>query len=295
MSVQNTQYGETKVNNTAQNKATNSWVWIMLLSNVVFLLVLVTIGILALKVGNALPDGVDVLYIVGRNPDTETSDEEGKVWESDTQVNIFSTEYVNGEGKTTVVSQDGTKVIAPGTLSTYRFGTYNNGNMAMVYEIDVDFVLRIAGQKQEQYEFPLSVRLKTSNGVYVIGSESEWVNVTDATQAQHVSVLGANSYEEYELELLWAFEGGNDELDTMYGNMASQNGVELSFKINTYAEEHIDASAQGGTKINPDADNSKEEYGGDMRWVWFILLLTNTGILIFFVSFLMSKHIKKVK
>ena len=296
MSVQNTpQNGGNKKINTAKQSSLNSWMWMMLMANVVFVLVLMTLGIMALKVGNALPDGVDILYVVGRDPSFENIDDDGKVWTNDTQVDIFSANHVNGEGVTTVVSQDGTKVIAPGTLSTYRFGAYNNGNMAIMYQTDVDFTFRLAGEEQEQYEFPLSVRLRTEQGKYLIGGENRWIPVDEAVATNHVSVLGAGCYEEFTLELLWAFEGGNDELDTMYGNMAVEGGVELTFGINTYAEEHIDPSAKGGTPINPEANNDKQEYGGEVRWFWLILLMVNTGILIFYLSFLITRRMQKNK
>ena len=296
MSVQNTpQNGGNKKINTAKQSSLNSWMWMMLMANVVFVLVLMTLGIMALKVGNALPDGVDILYVVGRDPSFENIDDDGKVWTNDTQVDIFSANHVNGEGVTTVVSQDGTKVIAPGTVSTYRFGAYNNGNMAIMYQTDVDFTFRLAGEEQEQYEFPLSVRLRTEQGKYLIGGENRWIPVDEAVATNHVSVLGAGCYEEFTLELLWAFEGGNDELDTMYGNMAVEGGVELTFGINTYAEEHIDPSAKGGTPINPEANNDKQEYGGEVRWFWLILLMVNTGILIFYLSFLITRRMQKNK
>lgn len=294
MSVQNTpQNGGNKKINTAKQSSLNSWMWMMLMANVVFVLVLMTLGIMALKVGNALPNGVDILYVVGRDPSFENIDDDGKVWTNDTQVDIFSANHVNGEGVTTVVSQDGTKVIAPGTVSTYRFGAYNNGNMAIMYQTDVDFTFRLAGEEQEQYEFPLSVRLRTEQGKYLIGGENRWIPVDEAVATNHVSVLGAGCYEEFILELLWAFEGGNDELDTMYGNMAVEGGVELTFGINTYAEEHIDPSAKGGTPINPEANNDKQEYGGEARWFWLILLMVNTGILIFYLSFLITRRMQK--
>ena len=43
------------------------WVYIMLMVNIVFILLLMTLGIIALRVGNTLPEGVDVLFIVGKN------------------------------------------------------------------------------------------------------------------------------------------------------------------------------------------------------------------------------------
>jgi hypothetical protein len=44
-----------------------AWVWIMLMVNVVFLLLLMTLGIIALRVGNYMPE-TDVVFIAGKKP-----------------------------------------------------------------------------------------------------------------------------------------------------------------------------------------------------------------------------------
>ena len=62
--------GETKTQTRKQ------WVWIMLMVNIVFVLLLMTLGIIALRVGNSLPEGTDILFIVGKNPSVEMGDEE---------------------------------------------------------------------------------------------------------------------------------------------------------------------------------------------------------------------------
>ena len=105
-------------------------------------------------------------------------------------------------------------------------------------------------------------------------------------------MLGASSYETFTLELKWLFEGGNDELDTMYGDQSVEKGVSLRLGINTYAEQHIDPAAQGGTAINMDEEGNIE-YGGEVRWLWLILLFLNAGILIFYVSWLLNKRLRE--
>ena len=55
MSVQgNPQNGGNKKINTAKKGQGNSWIWLMLMANFVFILVLLTVGVMALKVGNVL-------------------------------------------------------------------------------------------------------------------------------------------------------------------------------------------------------------------------------------------------
>lgn len=263
------------------------WVWIMLMVNIVFMLLLITIGIIALRVGNYLPENTDILFIVGKNPSVEVGDDTKKSWESGQEVAIFQTSYENGEGVTTVVSEDGSALIAPGTEMSYRFSMYNNGNMAVWYETDIDFVLKIGGAKQTEYYFPLDVRLVSQSGQYLIGDEDEWVSVQNATISKHIGQLGSSSYETFTLELRWLFSGSDDELDTMYGNMSEEEGVSLTLRINTYAEEHLDPTATGGIRV--DVDGSQEN-GGTIRWLWLILLMANTAVLIFYIAWLLHKR-----
>jgi hypothetical protein len=192
--------------------------------NIVFVLLLMTLGILALRIGNSLPEGTDIVFIVGKNPSVDFEDGDGK-WLAGRNTNIFHAEYKNGEGKSTVVSQDGTKLIAPGVQTSYKFTMQNTGNMAVVYQTDLSFTLKIGDEVQENYYFPLKVKLLNDRGEYVIGDETEWVNVQDATLYSYPGLLGANSYENFEFLLNWEFEGGNDELDTLYGDLSAEKGV----------------------------------------------------------------------
>ena len=268
------------------------WVYIMLMVNIVFILLLMTLGIIALRVGNTLPEGVDVLFIVGKTPsvDIEDSNEGGGKWKSGKNVDMFKAQYENGEGTPTVVSQDGTKLIAPGTKTTYRFTMNNDGNMAVDYFTDLDFVLKIGNETVTDYQFPLQVRLLNDRGEYLIGNENTYEQVAKASLDQYRSILGAKSFETFELQLIWLFEGGNDELDTMYGDLSAEKGVTLTLTINTTAEESLDPTAQGGTKMEVEGT---EEYGGTIRWLWLIMLMINTAIIVFYVAWLMNKRVQK--
>lgn len=268
------------------NRARKQWVWIMLMVNIVFILLLMTLGIIALRVGNSLPEGTDILFIVGKNPSVEFEDSGGE-WKAGRTTDIFQAEYKDGEGKSSVISQDGTKLIAPGVQTSYKFTMQNSGNMAVVYQTDLEFVLKIGGEIQENYEFPLKTKLLNDRGEYVIGSETEWVDVQDAALYSYPALLGANSYETFEFILCWEFEGGNDELDTLYGDLSAEKGVTLTLQIKTYAEEAPDPTAQGGNRIEVEGT---PEYGGTIRWLWVTLLMINTAILVFYIAWLMNKR-----
>jgi flagellar basal body-associated protein FliL len=278
---------ETNTNNPKGTR--KQWVWIMLMVNIVFVLLLMTLGILALRVGNSLPEGTDIVFIVGKNPSVDVEDGQGK-WLAGRNTEIFHAEYKNGEGQSTVVSQDGTKLIAPGVQSSYKFTMQNTGNMAVNYQTDLEFVLKIGDEIQENYEFPLKVKLLNDRGEHIIGDETEWVNVQDAVLYSYPALLGANSYENFEFVLNWEFDGGNDDLDTLYGDLAAEKGVTLTLKIKTYAEEAPDPAAQGGNRIEVEGT---PEYGGTIRWLWLTLLMINAGILVFYVAWLMNKRASK--
>ncbi len=282
-----------KAEDNSKSGARRQWIWIMLMVNIVFILLLITLGVIALRVGNALPEGTDVLFIVGKNPSYTAGDDvdgEYKPWSAEKNVEIFRSEYVNGEGITTVASSGGDKVFAPGTTTEYVFTMQNNGNMAVVYETDLDFTLKVGAEKVDGKTFPVKVRLKNANGDYLIGGEDSYEKVYSATLSRHPGLLGANSYENFTLELFWAYDGEDDDLDTALGNLSAETGVTLTLKINTYAEEAPDPSAQGGTKVEV---GSTEEFGGTVRWLWLALLMINAAILVFYVAWLMNKRVNK--
>ncbi len=249
--------------------------WILAVALFTILLLLLTVGIVALRIENTLPDGKDIYFLVPRNPESHIEDKDG-VWKEQNVVDIFRSTYVNGENEMTVVSQDGNKVIAPGAVSKYEFCMVNGGNMAIAYNLKFSFVLKIAGEDANANSFPLSIRLTDTNGKYLVGSEEEWLSIPAGTAGEKEGVLGASSYEQFHLEIEWAFEG-NNELDTMLGNEATKSDIELTFTIDSYAEEHEDPSAQGGIWVS-ETSYEDYEFGGLIRWEWFAILLALLAI-----------------
>lgn len=265
------------------------WVWIMLMVNIVFILLLMTLGVVALKVGNAMPENVDMLFIVAKKPSVNVgsaSIDGVKKWESGKNVEIFKSSYQNGDGVFTVASKNGTKLFAPGTTAKYVFAMQNDGNIAVDYVTDLQFSLKIADKLVENSDFPIKVRLYNDRGEYLIGDKETYVSVFDAVNIGHIGLLGASSYDTYTLELNWPFDG-DDALDTALGDLSQEKGVLLTLKINVYAEEALDPAAQGGNKIEV---AGTEEFGGTVRWLWLILLMLNASILIFYVAWLLNKR-----
>lgn len=276
-------------NGSSTNK---SWAWMMLMVTVVFMLLLITTGIISIKGRDVLPENTDILFVVGKKPSFDIEDDEGKGWSSDRRIPIFKSEYVNGKGETTVVSQDGDRIFAPGTITEYVFTYVNEGNMAIAYQTDLNFVLSIDSIAVDATDFPVKVRLTNGNGEYLIGTETEYVQIKKATLNYHPGILGASSYENFTLEILWEYEGGNDELDTWLGDQAVDQNVTLNLNIRNYAEQASDPTQQGGTKYQ---GTDSEEYGGTTRYPWLILLMVCTALLIIYTAWLVIRQTKYKK
>ena len=268
-----------------------AWVWIMLMVNIVFLLLLMTLGIIALRTGNYLPE-TDLVFIAGKNTDVTVGDGEKPHWKANEDITIFKTCYANNEGIVTVNSDDGTALIAPGTDMHYQFTMCNNSNVAVLYEVDLDLLVHLGdllqGRDMEE-RLPVKVKLYSDSGEYLVGSKDAYVALADALVVKKRQLLGAESFETFHLDLAWAFEG-NDVDDTVLGDLSAEQDLSLSLFVDTYAEEHIDPAAKGGTRIDAAEDT---EIGGSIRWVWVLLLLVNTAVMIFYVSWLMNKRLQK--
>lgn len=262
--------------NAKKNEAYRNQIWIMFIIHLVFTLLLLTVGIISLVVGNTFPKDTDAFIIVGKNSQTNSTEETVK-WENQTRIDLFKINYVNDENVTTVASANGDKIFAPGAVIKYTFTMLNNANISLVYEVDVNFILKIGNEKEEVNNFPFKVRLYNDYGDYLIGSENEWEYITNA-EVKHLGNLGTNSYENYNLEICWEYDGENDDFDTQLGDYSSEKNVTILLEINSSAEESL-VSLEGGTKIDV-----KKEYVSNIlsKWLWFILLIINILILVFF-------------
>lgn len=276
------------------------WIWIMLMVDIVFMLLLLTLGIIALQVGGGLQDNVDIIFIVPYQYDFSVTDSVGKTWDSNTEVNIFQASYVNGEGVVTVQSQNGSSVFAPGSSTTYSFTMYNSGNAAVSGETNVSFQLIANGTLFTDYDnLPMLVTLYTvdENGITNYLVENKPLSA-ELLNNYKLTTLGANCYQQFKLELSWPYESGNDAFDTMLGDLSSvpsSSGVSLSLKISTTATAHSNPSATGGIPMQGNGATTSQEYGGTIRWLWLVLLMINAAVLIFYVAWLLNKRLADVQ
>lgn len=204
------------------------------------------------------------------NPGFEVSDD-NTVWSTDTQVEIFRISYENGEKVITVNSDDGEKVIAPGTENSYVFKLKNTGDVALDYTVEVDAYFLPGDVK-----IPVTARLSRYDGKWIAGGRESFAEVPELDAAEDMATLGAGKYTYYTLDWCWPFESGNDELDTMLGNMAVDEDLIFAIEIKTTATESDDPNA--GSGITP------PQTGDDSRLaMWSVLAVCSFAMIIFFV------------
>ena len=195
------------------------------------------------------------------HPGFEASDDE-QVWTTDTRVAIFKLSYDNETEEYTVVSAGDDKVIAPGTENSYTFKFKNTGDVAIDYEMEVSAYVEPA-----EVKLPVNVKMNRYDGAHLVGNEEEWKTVDDLNGVTDYATLGVNRYAYYTLDWQWPFESGNDEYDTMLGDMAVEQDLILTIEIETLAVTSTDPSAGGGLVQTGDANN----------WTQYVVMLAACG------------------
>ncbi len=208
-----------------------------------------------------------------KKSDFAASDEQ-KVWSTDTKVEIFRVSYVNGEQVVTVHSDNGDKLIAPGTENSYTFKLKNNGDAALDYIVKVD-----AYFTPGDIVIPITGRLNRYDGKWIAGNGEKYVNVSELDAAEDKATLGAGKYTYYTLDWIWPFESGNDELDTKLGNLATEQDLVFTVVITTEAAESSDPDNNGGILL-PHAGGPHT--GDDSSLILWIILAIVSFVLIFY-------------
>ena len=185
-----------------------------------------------------------------KNPGFEASDD-NTVWSTNTQVEIFRISYENGKQIITVHSDNGDKIIAPGTENSYTFKLKNTGNVALDYTVMVDAYFTPA-----DIEIPITGRLNRYDGRWVVGGKEEYAKVPALDAAEDDGTLGAGKYTYYTLDWLWPFESGNDELDTMLGNLVVEQDLVFAIVIKTTATRSENPHDDSGITPPQTGDNT---------------------------------------
>lgn len=161
-----------------------------------------------------------------------------QVWTTQTDVDIFSVSYENGEAKITVNSEKGDNVFAPGTEQTYEFTLANDGKYNLDYILEVEAFY----ENTEGLWIPIEGRLSRSPGGYVVGSAEEWPDVLELDGYTEEGKINSGRKYNYTLDWRWPFErfdgeglDSNDAYDTMLGNLAVDKDLKLHIIIRTMA------------------------------------------------------------
>lgn len=173
-------------------------------------------------------------------PGFEASDDK-TVWTTNTKVDIFRISYVNGAHEVTVNSDNGDKLIAPGTENSYTFKLKNTGNVPLTYTVELEAYITPA-----DLYIPLWGRLNRYDGTWIVGSRDRYEKVAALDGAHDKATLGAGKYTYYTLDWMWPYESGDDEWDTMLGNLAVDQDLTFTIVIKTRAEADTDSSGGGG-------------------------------------------------
>lgn len=173
-------------------------------------------------------------------PDLEVSDQ-NTVWSTYTNVEIFRVSYVNSEQVITVNSDNGDKIIAPGTENSYTFKLKNNGINSIDYTVSFE-----AYFTPGNIIIPVTARISRYDSKWIVGGNDEYADTKKLTQVQDSSTLGGGRYTYYTLDWLWPYESGNDELDTMLGNISVDSDLVFTVIIRTTATTNTNSNSNGG-------------------------------------------------
>lgn len=212
-------------------------------------------------------------------PGFEASDDNG-VWSTETAVEIFRISYENGEQHITVNSDNGDKVIAPGTENSYTFKLKNTGNVALDYTVETDAYFTPA-----DILIPVTGRLNRYDGQWIAGGQEQFVEVPVLDAAKDSASLGAGKYTYYTLDWMWPFESGNDEYDTMLGNLAVEKDLVFTVVIKTTATASDDPYIDDG--IGPQTGDNEN------LALWLMLLFGSVVVMMILLFFIFKDRDKQ--
>ena len=164
---------------------------------------------------------------------------------------IFCVSYTNGKSQVTVLSDDGRKVIAPGTSWNYSYSLHNTMDFTLRYTMSLEAIVE---GLDEEYTLPVLSRVKGPKGWISPGGKN-YGPVLELNNVHDNGVLSPNTVANYRLSWKWPFESGNDEFDTMLGNMALEKDITLYINIHVYACEETKPDVHGGDPIPGTGDD----------------------------------------
>lgn len=203
-----------------------------------------------------------------------------RTWSTSTPIELFRAADRNTKGKTTVRSAESDNVVAPGTNGKYTFTLKNASDLDSSYKVWLEADAGIGS-----LGIPVEFCMAGSRG-WVSGSQ-KWLRAEELNKIMEKSHLRSGRSTQYTLYWRWAFERGEDEQDTFFGNLAAgqrkvwtekQNisePVSCRVAIHTIAEAESEKDSQNTEAVftQPTAKNTgniskKAPETGDSTQIW---------------------------
>ena len=227
-------------------KKRNNYILTLTVSAItLFVLIILSIIILLTRLGVSLPFTDDTFVLIPEFESVEFADDK-VIWDMDTEVSIFKFNKVDEYGNILVESIDGNKVIAPGMSGDYRFEIKNYGNFAVDTTVLVNCALIVNGEVFENC--PIEIRLSDYIGESINGGFNK---VSEIDSYKNELTIAKEHYIYYTLDWRWNFEG-DDELDTLIGDLSDSGDVEFKVSIIASATRCPDKNSDGGLEFNKD-------------------------------------------
>lgn len=195
--------------------------------------------------------------------------DDNTVWNGNTQVEIFRVAYENGENQITVRSNEGDKVIAPGTENSYSFALENTADGPVEYSMTMK-----AYFSHEDYPIPVEVKVsRDTDKQYLLGSQTQFQDVLALNGVSDQGTLSRGNVMPYTISWQWPFEG-DDAYDTLLGTLAVEEDLTLTIVIETTAS--YAPGAEGGVPQTGDTSNIL---------LYFVLMIGSGAMLILLLLF----------
>lgn len=198
--------GITPQTETKEKKRRGTWLLILLIVFIIlFLLSSVILGSRLYRLATRDKYAVDMS--IGTNGELE----------------LFKIEYGNEAGEITVQGANGQDVIAPGTEVDYDINLRNRD------DVGLEFVMTPQVEFLSEDPVPLLVKLSDHYGNYLLGSDSEWVDIQSLNGIVHKGEIREGEVFAYHLSWQWPFETGEEGnvYDTYLGNGDGIPGVKI--------------------------------------------------------------------